>query len=95
MDINYTQQQKDLLLDKLFDGVVCLNIYGDIDIIHKSNNLSYYNPKYNVFRLNYDNIWQFLREKNGYNHQEIRYLTEGILRDLTKRKELTTKFTFV
>jgi len=83
---------KNLLLDRLFDGVVCLNIYSDIDIIHRNYGLSYYNPKTNKILLNYTNIWQFFEEKNGYNYQEIKDLTSTILRNLTKRKELTTCF---
>jgi len=88
--MTYTQEQKDLLLDRLFDGVVCFNIYHDIDISHRSYGLSYYNPKTNEFWLNWYQIWQFFQNKNIYNHQEIKDLTQGVLRDLTERKELTT-----
>jgi len=90
--MTYTQEQKDLLLDKLFDGVVCLDIYINVDIIHKNNKLSWYSPKTNIFWLSYTNIWQFFETNNSHNSQEIKDLTEGILRDLTKRKELTTAY---
>jgi len=91
--MTYTEEQKYLLLDNLFDGVVCLDIYGDIDIEHKNRRLSYYNTKTNKILLNYANIWEFFEEKNRYNYQEIKDLTEGIMIDLTKRKELTTGVT--
>jgi len=87
--MTYTQEQKELLLDYIFDGVACFNIYRDIDIFHPNNRLSYYKSKTNEFVLSYSNIWQFFEEKNGYNYQEIKDLTSTILRDLTKRKELT------
>jgi len=86
--MKYTQQQKELLLDKLFDNVICLNIYIGVDIIHKNKFLSYYNPKTNMFWLNWDNIWKFF--KNGDNYKKVKKLTEAILRDLTGQKELTT-----
>jgi len=88
--MKYTQEQKKLLLDKLFDGVVCLDIYGDINIRHKKNNYSYYNPKYNIFSLDLISIWNFFNKKNIDNYEEIKDLTGGILRDLTNQKELTT-----
>jgi len=90
--MKYTQEQKNLLLDKLFDGFICFNIYDDIDIEHKNKRLSYYNPKINEFSLSWFQIWQFFEEKTGYNYQEIKDLTSTILRDLTKRKELTTRY---
>jgi len=87
----YTQEQKELLLDRLFDGVVCMDIYGDIDIRHRNGTLSYYNLKTNEFRLNWLQIWRIFETKYKYNTQEINDLTSGILRELTKRKELTSK----
>jgi len=88
--MNYTQEQKDLLLEKLFDGVVCLNIYRDIDIRHNKFNYSYYRPKSNRFLLNWDNIWRFFENENADDYLEIKDLTEAILRDLTKQKGLLT-----
>jgi len=88
--MKYTEKQKDLLLEKLFDGVVCLNIYRDIDIIHKSNNLSYYNTKTNEFWLNSRQILATFETNSSGKYQEIKELSEAILRDLTKRKGLTT-----
>jgi len=89
-NMTYTQEQKELLLDRLFDGVVCMDIYGDIEITHKNEHLTYYNPKTNMFWLNWYQIWSFFLDKNDNNRQEINDLTSGILRELTKRKELTT-----
>jgi len=88
--MDYTEEQKDLLLDRLFNGVVCLDIYRDIDIRHRNYGLSYYNLKYNEFTLSRRQIWDFFTIHYDYKYQEIKDLTQGILRDTTKRKELTT-----
>jgi len=88
--MKYTQEQKDLLLDRLFDGVVFFNIYDTIRITHINNKKSWYNPKTSLFWLSYSNIWHFFENENIYNFQEIKYLIEPILRDTTERKELTT-----
>jgi len=88
--MTYTQEQKELLLDRLFDGVICLDIYRNVNIRHKKFYYSYYNPKINEFSLSWFQIWRFFETNNSHNYQEIKDLTETILRDLTKRKELTT-----
>jgi len=90
--MTYTQEQKELLLDKLFDGVVCMDIYYDIDIIHRSYGLSYYNPKTNEFVLSYNYIWKFFENENRDNYYEIEELISSILRDTTERKELITNY---
>jgi len=90
--MRYTQKQKQLLLDNIFDGVVYFNIYGNIDIKHKNRNLSFYNPKANNFVLSWDNIWRFFENKNDDNYFEIKDLTQGILIDLTKQKKLITNY---
>jgi len=87
--MSYTQQQKELLLDRLFDGVICMDIYGDVEIIHKNNNLSYYNPKFNQFSLSWKRIWNFFEYKKVGNYQEVKNLTSTMLRDFTKRNILT------
>jgi len=86
--MTYTQEQKELLLDKLFDGVVCLNIYDYIDIRHKSYNKSFYRPKTNIFWLNDIQIWNSFKNKKNDNYQEIRDLTSTILKDLTGQNEI-------
>jgi len=53
----YTSEQKELLLDHLFDGFVCLDIYDGIEIIHKNRGISYYIPESNIFLLNKFQIW--------------------------------------
>jgi len=88
--MTYTEEQKDLLLDLLFNGVVCFNIYHDIHIRHKNKYLSIYYPKIKAFKLNWDNIWRFFVNKNADNYIEIRDLTSTILRDLTKQNKLKT-----
>jgi len=89
--MTYTKEQKELLLDRLFDGVVCFNIYNDIiDIIHPNRYISYYNSKLNKFYLSWDNIWFFFESKEYRNYEEIKDLTCSILRYLTKRNTLTT-----
>jgi len=88
--MTYTQEQKDLLLDKLFDGVICLDIYNNIEIIHKNSNISYYIFGSNTFRLSWSNIWKFFENEKNDNQQEIEELTSNILIDLTKREGIKT-----
>jgi len=93
--MNYTEKQKNLLLDRLFDGDVCLDIYNNrINIIHYNYYLSHYNFNGYEFWLNWYQIWVFFENKNKDTYQEIEDLSEAILRDLTKQKELTTFASF-
>jgi len=88
----YIQEQKELLLDKLFDGVVCFDIYRNVNIRHRNGYLSHYRLKSNRFLLNWKQIWNFFENKNRDNFLEIRELTSSILIDLTKQKKLTTYY---
>ena len=42
------------------------------------------------FWLNYDKIWSFFESEFGYNYQQIKNLTEGVLELHCKLKEVTT-----
>jgi len=81
----YTEEQKDLLLDKLFDGVVCFDIYNNIDIFHKKNFSSYYNPKNEVFWIS-ENIYIIFLDKyfssNINERTQINILFRDIIKDL-------------
>jgi len=73
--MNYTQEQKELILDNLFNGVVHFNIYCEINVKRKNYYL------YNVCR--------FYENENKNNYREVKDLIEGILRKLPGIKEIT------
>jgi len=89
--MNYTQEQKQLLLDNLFDGVVYFNIFEDINIIHRNRFFSIYQLKYNKFWLSQPNIWRFFENEKRNNFYQIIELTQNILKDLTKQKNIRTE----
>jgi len=89
LERKYTQEQKELLLDKLFVGVIHFDIYKYIEIEHTKRYISYYYPKFNQFSLSWEEIWNFFEYKKQGNYQEVKDLTQSILKDLTKRNVLT------
>lgn len=90
--MNYIREQKELLLNKLFDGVICFDILNNkINIIHKTDEVSYYDVKNNIFYLSYFKIWRFFETDGSY--LQVQDLTSAILKALTLQNKLTTDFT--
>ena len=52
------------------------------------------NLKTNTFWLDYDKIWTFFESDFVYNYNEIKELTEGVLRTHYNLKEVTTRNNF-
>jgi len=88
--MTYTPEQKELLLNLIFDGVVCLDIYDGIDITHKNHFFSRYNFNEYEFWLNWYQIWSFFEGVIGDDYEKIKDLTSTILRDLTKQNKIKT-----
>jgi len=94
--MNYTESQKELLLDKLFVGVICFNIYNDITIIHKYmilnvhnyNLVSKYFSRHKKFFLSMEQIGLYFQDNEHPYYEEIRDLTQTILKDLIKQNQL-------
>lgn len=86
------QEFKEYFLS-LIDYQYCkiVNPIGLIKFYNKEvNYLMDYNPKNGWFWLSYPQVWSKLEFKFGYNNQQIKELTKGILEEHYKLKDITT-----
>jgi len=92
---SYTKQQKEYLLDLLFEGSIFIDLYcNDINplvhIEHTDKDFSSYIQDLNHFPLHRTKILDKFSKKFKCTNNESIQITTLILRDITKIKDITT-----